>query len=311
MDCKAFVLKEAEGIRRTVGEATAISALSGGVDSSVVTVLGHLAIGKQMTVIFIDDGLMRQDEPKQVKSIFAKLDIKVNVLGAQERFFDAFKGLTDPEEKRRAFRDTFYKVFGDAVKASGARFLLQGTIAPDIIETKKGVKTQHNVLAQIGIDPTSGYGFGVVEPIKTLYKPDVRRVARFLGLPPAISQRMPFPGPGLSARCMGEVTPERIAIVRKACLIVEQEMAGSKAFQVFGVLLADRPTGITKDGRRREGDAVAIRCVDSEKAVLATPTKVTWAKLMRMRDRILKEIPTVTKVLYDLTPKPPSTIEYI
>jgi len=311
VDCEAFIAEQVEDIRRTVGDATAISALSGGVDSSVVTVLGHLAIGKQMTVIFIDDGLMRQDEPKQVKSVFAKLGIKVQVLDEAERFFQAFKGLTDPEEKRKAFRDTFYKVFGDAVRDSGARFLLQGTIAPDIIETQKGVKTQHNVLAQIGIDPRSGYGFGVVEPIKTLYKPDVRRVAKALGLPPAISQRMPFPGPGLSARCMGEVTPERIAIVRKACLIVEQEMSGSKAFQTFGVLLADRPTGVTKDGRRREDDAVAIRCVDSTNAVTARATKVSWAKLVRMRDRILKEIPTVTKVLYDLTPKPPSTIEYI
>lgn len=311
MDCKAFVREQVEDIRRAVGDATVISALSGGVDSSVVTVLGHLAIGEQMKVVFIDDGLMRQDEPQEVKSIFAPFGIRVRVLNAKQRFFDAFRGLTDPEEKRKAFRDTFYKVFGEAVRASGARYLLQGTIAPDILETKKGVKTQHNVLAQIGIDPRSGYGFGVVEPIKTLYKPDVRRLAKFLGLPPAIAQRMPFPGPGLSARCMGEVTPERIAIVRKACLIVEQEMAGSRAFQVFGVLLADRPTGITKDGRRREGDAVAIRCVDSEKAVLATPTKVSWAKLLRMRDRILQEIPSVTKVLYDLTPKPPSTIEYI
>ncbi|MBM4033886.1 MAG: ExsB family transcriptional regulator, partial [Planctomycetes bacterium] len=146
MDCEAFIAEQVEDIRRTVGDATAISALSGGVDSSVVTVLGHLAIGKQMTVIFIDDGLMRQDEPKQVKSVFAKLGIKVQVLDEAERFFQAFKGLTDPEEKRKAFRDTFYKVFGDAVRDSGARFLLQGTIAPDIIETQKGVKTQHNVL---------------------------------------------------------------------------------------------------------------------------------------------------------------------
>jgi len=311
VDCKAFVRKQVEAIRRTVGDATAISALSGGVDSSVVTVLGHRAIGEQMKVIFIDDGLMRQDEPQEVKRAFAKLGIRVKVLNARKRFFDAFKGLTDPEDKRKAFRDTFYKVFGDAVRASGARFLLQGTIAPDIIETKKGVKTQHNVLEQIGIDPRGGYGFGVIEPIKTLYKPDVRRVAKALGLPPSISQRMPFPGPGLSARCMGEVTPQRIAIVRKACLIVEQEMKGSKAFQAFAVLLGDRPTGITKDGRRREGHAIAIRCVDSEKAVLATPTRVSWAKLMRMRDRILAEIRSVTKVLYDLTPKPPSTIEYI
>ena len=311
MDCGKFIREQVEAIYQAIGDATAISALSGGVDSSVVTVLGHLAIGKQMKVIFIDDGLMRQDEPPQVKSVFAKLGIKVQVLDTSKQFFAALKGLTDPEEKRKAFRDTFYKVFGKAVRDSKASFLLQGTIAPDVIETKKGVKTQHNVLEQIGIDPKRGYGFGVVEPIQTLYKPDVRRVAKALGLPAGISQRMPFPGPGLSARCMGEVTPPRIAIVRKACLIVEQEMAGSKAFQVFGVLLADQPTGITKDGRRREGDAIAIRCVDSTNAVTAQATKVSWAKLIRMRDRILAEIPTVTKVLYDLTPKPPSTIEYI
>ncbi len=311
MDCKKFVAKQVAEIRRTVGNATAISALSGGVDSSVVTVLGHLAIGKRMKVLFIDDGLMRQDEPQTVRKVFAKLGIKVQVLDAAERFFNAFKGLTDPEEKRKAFRETFYRVFEDAVRASGAAYLLQGTIKPDIIETQKGVKTQHNVLPQIGMDTKKLFGFEVVEPVKELYKPGVRRVAKALGLPAVISQRMPFPGPGLSARCMGEVTPERIAIVRKGCQIVEQEMEGSKAFQTFVVLLADRPTGITEDGHRREGDALAIRCVDSTNAVTAKATKVSWAKLVRMRDRILKEIPTVTKVLYDLTPKPPSTIEYI
>lgn len=311
MDCKKFVAEQVAAIRREVGDATAISALSGGVDSSVVTVLGHRAIGDRMAALFIDDGLMRQDEPQMVRAAFAKLGIRVQVLDVAERFFEAFRGLTDPEEKRKAFRDTFYKVFGEAVRASGARFLLQGTIKPDIIETQKGVKTQHNVLEQIGIDPQGGYGFGVIEPIKTLYKPDVRLLARALGLPAAITRRMPFPGPGLSARCMGEVTPERIAVVRKGCQIVEEEARGGQLFQAFAVLLADRPTGITRDGHRREGDALAIRCVDSTNAVTAQATKVPWATLVRMRDRILAEIPSVTKVLYDLTPKPPSTIEYI
>lgn len=311
MDCKRFVARQVEAIRRKVGDGTAVSALSGGVDSSVVTVLGHLAIGERMKAIFIDDGLMRQDEPQTVKKVFAKLGIKVEVIDAADRFFAAFKGLTDPEEKRKAFRETFYRVFEEAVRASGANFLLQGTIKPDIIETQKGVKTQHNVLPQIGMDTKKLFGFEVIEPLKDLYKPGVRQVAKALGLPASISQRMPFPGPGLSARCMGEVTPERIAIVRKGCQIVEQEMKGSKAFQAFVVLLADRPTGITADGRRREGHALAIRCVDSTNAVRAKPTQLSWAKLVRMRDRLLREIPTVTKVLYDLTPKPPSTIEYI
>lgn len=311
MDCKRFIRDQVEAIRATVGGERAISALSGGVDSSVVTVLAHKAIGSKLQALFIDDGLMRQDEPKQVKAAFAGLGIKVRVTNAKKQFFDRLKGITDPEEKRKAFRDTFYKVFGKAVRESGARFLLQGTIAADVIETKKGVKTQHNVLEQIGIDPKSGYGFTMVEPIKTLFKDEVRLVGKALGLPKLVYQRMPFPGPGLSTRCLGEVTPQRIEIVRRACRIVEEETAKLKPFQAFGVLLADRPTGVTRDGRRREGDAIAIRCVDSEKAVLATPTEVSWATLLRMRDRILKEIPTVTKVLYDLTPKPPSTIEYI
>jgi GMP synthase (glutamine-hydrolysing) len=311
LDCKSFIREQVEALRRTVGDGRAISALSGGVDSSVTTVLGHQALGDRLQVFFVDDGLMRQDEPRQVRDGFAKLGIRVKVVNARKRFFDALAGLTDSEAKRKAFRDTFYKVFGDVVRQSKAQFLLQGTIAADIVETKKGVKTQHNILEQIGIDPQRGYGYQVIEPIKTLYKPDVRKVGKALGLPARIFQRMPFPGPGLAARCLGEVTPARIAIVRKACKIVEEETRGLKAFQTFAVLLADRPTGVTKDGRRRDGDAVAVRCVDSTNAITAAPTKLAWAKLVRIRDRILAEIPSVTKVLYDLTPKPPSTIEYV
>jgi len=311
VDCKKFVREQIDSIRGTVGSETAISALSGGVDSAVVTVLGHRAIGKQLKALFIDDGLMRQDEPKQVRDDFRKLGIQVKVVNARKQFFDALKGITDPEEKRKAFRDTFYKTFGKAVRDSGARFLLQGTIAADVIETKKGVKTQHNVLEQIGIDPKGGYGFVVVEPIKTLFKDDVRRVGKALGLPARLYQRMPFPGPGLATRCLGEVNPKRIAIVRKACQIVEDETRGMKVFQAFGVLLADQATGVTQGGRRRFGDIIAVRCVNSERAITATATKLPWTTLEKIRDRILKGIPSVTKVLYDLTPKPPSTIEYI
>jgi len=221
------------------------------------------------------------------------------------------KGITDPEKKRKAFRDTFYKVFQKAVRASGAPFLVQGTIAADVVETKKGVKTQHNVLDQIGISAKGRYGYATIEPLKTLYKPDVRKVGRALGLPRSLYARMPFPGPGLACRCLGEVNPERIAIVRAACKIVEEETKRFKKFQAFGVLLEDRATGVTKDGRRRFGHILAVRCVDSEKAITATATKLPWPVLMKIQKRIYREIPSATKVVYDLSPKPPSTIEYI
>ena len=311
MDPKKFARDAVAAIQGTVGDGKAISALSGGVDSAVVTVLGHKALGKRLTVVFIDDGLMRQDEPREVKEAFAKLGIKVKVVNVKKRFFDALAGITDPEDKRKAFRHTFYKVLGEAVKASNAQFLLQGTIAPDVIETKKGVKTQHNVLEQIGIDTKSGYGFQALEPIKTFFKPGVRKIARAIGLPKAFSERMPFPGPGLATRCLGEVTPKRIEIVRRACKIAEEETKRFKPFQAFGVLLTDKATGMKKNGRRAFGDIVVVRCVQSKDAMTATATKLTWPVLERIRERILKACPTVTKVLYDLTGKPPSTIEYI
>ncbi len=311
MNAKKFATRKIKEIERIVGDATAVSALSGGVDSSVVTVLGHRALGKRLKVIFIDDGLMRDGEPKVVKEAFRKLDIPVKIINARKTFFKALKGLTDPEEKRKRFRDTFYRTFKKAVKASGAGFLLQGTIAPDIIETKKAVKTQHNVLEQIGIDPKKGYGFVAIEPLKTLFKPGVRKVGRALDMPGPMTERMPFPGPGLLCRCLGEVTPERIAIVRKGCKIVEEETKKFKAFQTFAVLLADRATGLTKKGGRHFGNIMVIRCVDSKDAMTATATNVPRKVLDKITRRIFKEIPPVVKVLYDLSPKPPSTIEYI
>jgi GMP synthase (glutamine-hydrolysing) len=311
VDYRQFARAQIAHIRRTIGQGRAVSALSGGVDSAVTTVLGHKALGNRLKVFFIDDGLMRQGEPETVKRTFAKLGIRVTIIHAAKTFFAALKGLTDPEEKRKAFRDTFYKVFGRMVRQSGAHFLLQGTIAADIVETKKGVKTQHNVLDQIGISAKRGYGFVTIEPLKTLYKPDVRRVGRALGLPKSIYTRMPFPGPGLSCRVLGEVTPERVEVVRRACKIVEEETEKFKRFQAFGVLLADRATGVTKNGRRLFGDIVAVRCVDSENAITAAPTRLTWPVFERIQQRIVKEVPSVTKVVYDLTPKPPSTIEYI
>jgi GMP synthase (glutamine-hydrolysing) len=310
MKIKEFIKDKADGIQKTVGNGEAISALSGGVDSSVCTVLAWRALGDKLKVIFIDDGLMREGEPAQVRAVFRKLGIAVEIVNAQEEFFAALAGKTDPEDKRKAFRQTFYSVFGREVRRSGARFLIQGTIAADIIETKGGVKTQHNILEQIGIDPEKGFGFKVVEPIKELFKPDVRRVARELGLPESVYQRMPFPGPGLMARVLGEVTPERVAVVRAATVVVEQEIRKLSPFQAFAVLLNDMGTGI-EDGKRKFGHIIIIRSVESRDAMTAKATPVPWGALMKMSRRIVKEIPTVTRVAYELTPKPPATIEYI
>jgi GMP synthase (glutamine-hydrolysing) len=311
MDVKQFIYEQVALIRETVGQGKAINALSGGVDSSVVTALGHNAIGDQLETVFLDDGLMREKEPETVAATFEPLGIRVRIVDLKDRFFSALKGIEDPEDKRKAFRDTFYTCFGEIVKQSGASFLLQGTIKADIIETQKGVKTQHNILEQIGIDPEAGYGFKVIEPLIDLFKPDVRQVATGLGLPEAVAQRMPFPGPGLATRCLGEANPERIEIVRKAVRIVEEETEDVTAFQCFAVLLKDRATGLKKDGSREFGHIIVVRCVESENAMTAEPVPLPWDVLRRLEQRIAGEIEEVSRVLYDLTPKPPATIEYI
>ncbi len=297
-------------IKETVGSEKAISALSGGVDSSACTVLAHRAIGSNLKSVFIDDGLMREKEPEQVREIFRDLGIEVDIIDTQDEFFQALKGKIDPEEKRKAFRSTFYTIFGREVLKSEAKFLVQGTIAADILETKGGIKTQHNILEQIGIDPEKGFGFKVVEPVKDLFKPQVRDVAKELDLPEMIYGRMPFPGPGLATRIVGEVTPERVSLVRKATQIVEEEIESLKPFQAFAVLLSDRGTGV-EEGKRKFGQIVIVRSVESKDALTAEPTQVPWEILMKISKRITGEIPDVVRVAYEITPKPPATIEYI
>lgn len=310
MDVKKFAEEKIEDIRSAVGSERAISALSGGVDSSTCTVLAHRALGDDLKVIFIDDGLMRAQEPQDVRLIFGDLGINVDIVDAQEEFFEALKGKVDPEEKRKAFRDKFYSVFGNEVLKSEAKFLVQGTIKADIIETKGGVKTQHNILEQIGIDPEKGYGFKVVEPLKELFKPEVREVAKEVGLPEKIHQRMPFPGPGLATRVVGEANPASIALVRKATQIVEEEISSLKPFQAFAVLLSDKGTGV-ESGERRFGNVIIVRSVESRDAMTAEPTQVPWDILMKISQRITSELPEVTRVAYEITPKPPATIEYV
>jgi len=311
LDFNKFIEEKINEIRQKVGSEKAINALSGGVDSSVVTLLGHRAIGDRLKTVFIDTGVMREGESETVIETFKKFGVTVHLIEAQQEFFNAFRGITDPEEKRKVFRNTFYNVLGKAVKESGATFLLQGTIAADISETQRGVKTQHNILEQIGIDPER-YGFKVIEPLRELYKDEVREVAKALGFPQEVFERMPFPGPGLATRIIGEVTPERIAIVRKAVKIVEEELGPLKPFQAFAVLLNDQATGVTGvGGQRTFGDMIAIRSVESKDAMKAEVTEIPWDLLKKIQKRIIDEIPSVNKVLYDLTPKPPSTIEYI
>ncbi|MCM8776269.1 MAG: ExsB family transcriptional regulator, partial [Candidatus Omnitrophica bacterium] len=231
LDVKAFIREQVSQIASTVGKGIAINALSGGVDSSTVTMLGHKAIGKGLKTYFIDHGLMRQNEPQRIVSIFRKLGVRVELVDGRKEFFNALKGLTDPEEKREAITQAFYKdVFRRLVKVSGARYLLQGTNYTDVEETVAGVKRQHNILEQLGIDTQREFGYRVIEPLIQLRKSGVRKVAKALGLPKEIYARPPFPGPALSARIIGEVTSERVDLVKKATAIVEEVLEGRKAF---------------------------------------------------------------------------------
>ncbi len=309
-DAKQFLKENVDWIRQEVGDEKAIVAASGGVDSSVTAVLGFKALGDKLTVVFLDNGLMREGEPETVTKIFKDMGIETKLYDVKEKFFQAMKNLTDPEEKRKAFRQTFYESLANVARERGVKILLQGTIAADVSETVRGVKSQHNVLEQIGINPIQEFGYRIIEPVKELYKPEVRQLAKELKLPESIVNRKPFPGPALSVRVIGEITPEKIGIVRKATKIVEDESKDLPSFQVFAVLLNDKATGLTEKGERAYGNIIVIRAVDSKDAMTAEPTKIQWDRLLRMKNRLVSEIPGVSRVLYDITSKPPATIEF-
>lgn len=310
MDPAQFIDTQIQELRQAVGDATAINALSGGVDSSVVTLLGHRALGDRLRTVFVENGLMREGEADQVIRTFADLGVRVERVDARAEFLGALAGLTDPEQKRGGITETFYRtVFGRLVRESGARFLLHGTILTDIEETVAGIKRQHNILAQLGIDPQAAYGYQVIEPLSTLRKDEVRRLAGQLGLPAALAHRIPFPGPALAARILGEVTESRLDTVRQATAIVEEELDSTGAFQYLAVLLEDRATGI-RNHQREFGQIVVVRCLESTDARTATVTELPWTTLHRLAQRITA-IPGVNRCLYDLTPKPPATVEYI
>ncbi len=306
-----FIEEEVKKISFTVEGALAVNALSGGVDSSAVTMLAFKAIGPRLKTYFIDSGLMRQDEPQRIVSLFKGMGVSVELIDSRKEFFDALKGKTDPEEKREAITQTFYKrVFGSLVKDSGAKFLLQGTNYTDVEETVAGIKRQHNILEQLGIDTERQYGYKLIEPLIQLRKSAIRKVAKAVGLPEEIYARPPFPGPALSARVIGEVTPERIEIVRKATKVVEEIFSNTGAFQYLAILHEDKVTGI-RNGKRDFGLQIEVRCWESIDAVTGSPTRLSYDVLTRLSERITQEVPGVVSVTYNITKKPPSTIEAV
>ncbi len=306
-----FIEQKVHEISSAVGSGLAINALSGGVDSSVVTMLGHRALGERLKTYFIENGLMRHDEPEKVVSLFEGLGVPVERVDAQKQFFDALKGLTDPEEKREAITQSFYRdVFGGLVRESVAKFLLQGTNYTDVEETVAGIKRQHNILEQLGIDTEQRYGYTLIEPLIQLRKSAIRELAKALGLPEETYSRPPFPGPALAARVIGEVTPEKVEIVRNATEIVEEELYETRAFQYLAILHNDRVTGVRK-GKRDYGFQIEVRCWDSKDAITGAPTRLPYDVLEKLAERITIEVPGVVSVTYNITRKPPSTIEAI
>ena len=311
LDAARFIDEKINEIAAAAGDGIAINALSGGVDSSVVTMLGHRALGKKLRTVFIQNGLMREGEAGFIEGIFRDLGVEIEVIDARDEFLDALKGITDPEKKREAITQTFYKgVFGRIVRESNARHLLQGTILTDVDETVAGIKRQHNVFAQLGIDPQETFGYQILEPLIQLRKDGVRAVGKALGLPESIFARIPFPGPALAARIIGEVTAEKLTVVRKATSVVEKTLCNRGAFQYMAILHEDRVTGM-RDGKRDFGRQIEIRCWDSIDARTATPTRLPFEVLEQLASEIVNEVPGVVSVTYNITTKPPSTIEAV
>ncbi len=390
-----FVNKQAKEIKKVVGNNRALIAVSGGVDSTTSAALTYRAIGKNLLCVILDDAFMREGEPERVTQILssAPLNLPVRILNVQERFLNALKGMRDAEDKRKAFRDTFYKTLSETAEKEGSRFLVQGTIAADIVETTGGVKTQHNILTQIGIDPIQRYGYQVVEPVAALYKGQVREIARYLGIPSEMSERQPFPGPGLSVRVVGEIRSDKLNSLKKATTITEKNLAKHQPEQYFAAVIdnsekpqhpslmriqettarflnvpmksvtvrvfQDKATGV-KAGERRYGDIVAItvkttngdvhqppirdlvaiqeniirenpaitrilyavyeveqkqpyviaiRAIQTKDFLTARVSEIPWVTLNQTAQEILKTCSNVSSVYYDVTPKPPATVE--
>ncbi|MBE6039215.1 MAG: glutamine-hydrolyzing GMP synthase [Anaerofustis stercorihominis] len=305
-----FIEEQVAAVREQVGDNNVLLALSGGVDSSVVAALLIKAIGKQLVCVHVNHGLMRKGESEQVVEVFRnQLDANLIYIDAEDRFLDKLAGVADPEKKRKIIGEEFVRVFEEeSNKLEGKFFLGQGTIYPDIIESD-GVKAHHNV----GGLPEDMKFIGLVEPVRLLYKDEVRVVGSALGLPDDMVYRQPFPGPGLGVRCLGAITKDRLAAVRESDAILREEfdIAGltPHVWQFFTSIPDFRSTGV-KDGKRAFDWPVIIRAVNTVDAMTATVPEIDWAVLKKITDRILKEVPGVCRVLYDLSPKPSATIEW-
>ncbi len=306
---EAFISKEIAAIRSQVGDGKVLLALSGGVDSSVVAALLIKAIGKNLACVHVNHGLLRKGEPEQVIQVFRnEMDANLVYVDAVDRFLDKLAGVEDPEEKRKIIGAEFIRVFEEeARKLDGIGFLAQGTIYPDILESN-GVKAHHNV----GGLPDD-LKFELVEPLKFLYKDEVRVVGKALGLPDGMVYRQPFPGPGLGVRCLGAITRDRLECVRESDAILREEFAKNglqgKVWQYFTIVPDFRSTGI-RDGKRSFEYPVIIRAVNTKDAMTATVENIPFELLSHITDRILKEVKGVNRVCYDMTPKPVGTIEW-
>ncbi|MBE6724059.1 MAG: glutamine-hydrolyzing GMP synthase [Ruminococcaceae bacterium] len=310
---EAFIAEQIEELRAQIGGNKVLLALSGGVDSSVVAALLIKAVGKQLTCVHVNHGLMRKGESEQVIDVFRnQLGANLVYVDATDRFLDKLAGVSDPETKRKIIGAEFIDVFAEeADKLEGVKFLGQGTIYPDILESKDGVKAHHNV----GGLPEK-YDFELVEPVKLLFKDEVRVVGKALGLPDSMVYRQPFPGPGLGVRCLGAITRDRLTALREADAVVREEIEKAVAegksapiWQYFAVVPDMRATGV-ENGKRRFDWPVIIRAVNTVDAMSATVPELDFSILTAITNRILSEVPGVCRVLYDLTPKPVGTIEF-
>ena len=306
--------KMIEEVKREVGNEKAIIALSGGIDSSVATAIAAKALNGNLTAVFVDHGFMRENEPEFVKKTFKKFKLNLIIADAQKRFLEKLKGVTDPERKRKIIGEEFIRVFEEVAEKIDANILIQGTIYPDRIESgfrrfSDKIKTHHNVAGL----PTKMKFKKIVEPLRDLYKDEVRKVAKILGLPKEIVFRQPFPGPGLAVRVIGELTEEKVRIAKKADMIVREEIEKSgleeNLWQYFAVLTDTKATGVKGDARAY-GYVVAVRIVESREAMTASFARIPYEVLERISTRITNEIAEVSRVVYDVTHKPPATIEW-
>ncbi|MDZ7688349.1 MAG: glutamine-hydrolyzing GMP synthase [Halobacteriales archaeon] len=303
VDAPSFIDEAVAEIEDEIGDGRAVMALSGGVDSSVCATLAYEAVGDRVTPVYVDTGLMRKGETATVRETFDYME-SLRVIDARDRFVGALEGVVDPEEKRRVVGENFIRVFEEVAREVDADYIVQGTIYPDRVESEGNIKSHHNVG---GLPDVIDFE-GIVEPVRDLYKDEVREVARELDLPPEISERMPYPGPGLAIRVIGEVTEEKLKVAREANAVVEDEVEEYEPWQALAAV-AGRGTGVKGD-ERVHGWIVVVRAVESRDGMTAQAMELEWETLQRIQSKITGTLPNVARVAYDVTHKPPATIEY-